>query len=315
MNDRYRPEPGLVPPPVVVVPSRHTPQTVRGGFSWDELVGDNPMLVEFDRFRRKYLRFGGRNTVGTIVLATLVLAFLGLIFLILPRQGGGGDIPPGAIIMGQTVLLCLLAPLLLHGTIAGERERRSWEILLVAPVTKSQIVAGKYLAALAGAAGAIGVMSFPVVLAALTYRSTSYGLGSGVGFGELLMAEILSFVSVAFVCAVSLFFSARVRRPLMALGVTLGLIVGFFVALPGLVGTFGGQIAGEAVIWLNPVVTMGSLLFSSGSTRSSIADSVLISLVFALLTAVIFVWTVASLTFAENDVKFLPRLPEDQERA
>ena len=42
-----------------------------------------------------------------------------------------GDLPPIALILFQTMLFCFFGPAMLHGAIAGERERRSWDLLLV----------------------------------------------------------------------------------------------------------------------------------------------------------------------------------------
>jgi hypothetical protein len=111
---------------------------------WNDLVVRNPMLIEIQRYRRRYLSFSGVHAVNSAVLALALLCYAGVVLLVCNFRGALSGI---ALIAAQTGLFVLFAPGMLYGTIAGERERRSWDLLLVAPISKAQIVMGKLIGA------------------------------------------------------------------------------------------------------------------------------------------------------------------------
>src|SRR5438067_2544501 len=114
---------------------------------WRTLVMENPMAIEVNRFRRRFLEGGRGKTVNTMILVVAIVAYAALLLVIANMSG---DFPPVALIFLQTGVFTLLTPAMMYGSISGERERRSWDLLLVAPITHAQIVVGKFLAALAG---------------------------------------------------------------------------------------------------------------------------------------------------------------------
>src|SRR5207302_725971 len=81
----------------------------------------------------------------------------------------------------QLVLLLFIGPLVLHSSIAGERERRSWDLLLIAPVTKAQLVVGKLISGLAILGAVFVLMLLPVLV--------SYNEAQSDTFAMVLSAE------------------------------------------------------------------------------------------------------------------------------
>jgi ABC-type transport system involved in multi-copper enzyme maturation permease subunit len=155
--------------------------------------------------------------------------------------------------IGQYILASLMAPSFAAGAISGEKERKTYEMLLASPLQPSAIVLGKLFASLAHLAVLI-FASLPIVMLCLP-------LG-GVSIYEVLAAYLGLILSVVCFGMISVLCSSIFRRtsasllvsyltilPLALIGVSfwryytqsgdvftaLKLIVGF---LPGIAGAF-----------------------------------------------------------------------------
>ena len=91
------------------------------------------------------------------------------------------------VFLGQYVLASLMAPSFAAGAVSGEKERRTYEMLLASPINPESIVGGKLVAALTHLAMLI-VASLPIVMLCLP-------LG-GVSFYEVLAAYVMLISSV-----------------------------------------------------------------------------------------------------------------------
>ncbi|RYG22488.1 ABC transporter permease [bacterium] len=277
----------------------------------DSLVLDNPMKIEIARFRRRFLGFGGSG-VNNAVLVLILLCYTGMVMLVVNLRG---DMPPIPIVMFQTGLFCFFGPAMLHGSIAGERDRRSWDLLLVAPITKAQIVAGKYLGAMAALAVGAAAMALPIVLAAVAYGKTS--------FYDLMLAEAVSLSFCMLVCAWTIFISARVKRPFMALGATLGTLVLGLAVLPALFAslTMGDRFTMEMMVYLNPFSALTFLTMAENMGLNGSYDpenfiplalyGIPQVLIYLGLSAGLLVYAEKTLHFPENEVKFIPQGHQD----
>ena len=276
---------------------------------WKSLVSENPMNVEISRFRRKFLSFSTHRGANTAALIAVIVAYGLLSFSILSSRG---SVPPYAVILLQTCLFCILAPALLHNSIAGERERRSWDFLLVAPISHLQIVFGKFMGAVVvlGVATIAGLL--PLTLAALTFD----GPNDRVGVFGLVELELVSATFTMFVCALTIFFSARVKRPMAALGTVYGLLALGLMALPALLSVNIGasKILSDTVLYLHPFYADTRIIeWSSGRYNAdnygltSGYFGIPHALIYLGFTAIAISWTAKTLVFAENDVKFLPK--------
>jgi len=272
---------------------------------YEDLVTANPMTIEVMRFRRKYLSLRQGKS------AQLILLLIGLGAMALVIISSEGAIDPIVIIMIQLIVVALGAPTLLSGSVAGERENRTWDLLLVAPVTKSQIVVGKFLGAMAVLATAIGASFVLVLVAAGLHRDSS--------LPAILFAEALIFAYGALICAATILISARVKRPFTALGAVIGLQFMVFTVFPALMGLFMWGVPGtfEITNFLNPFVAVGQIHSYWSPSRSYSRPDIGMSLplywgplqtiIYLALTVVALQWAIATLTFPENDVKFMPK--------
>lgn len=269
---------------------------------WQALVGENPMLIEVRRYRRRMLGGGRPSGINIAVLTLGAVCYVGLLMVV---GNGNGSIPPIAIIMIQTVIFTLAAPAILNNSIAGEREKRTWDLLLVAPVTKAQIMIGKFAGAMTNLVLGAALFLLPVFICAVSYRQTDTW--------ALFLAEIDSLAFAVLACSLSIFFSARCRRGFTALAVSLGMLLVGLVVYPILVASvssYSDRNTQEIFMIFHPFYVQSNLMsigiFNPDRVGSPIGDAVLQICVFVGLSIVALVWTERTLTFSDNEVKFLP---------
>ncbi len=119
--------------------------------------------------------------------------------------------------LGQYILASLMAPSFAAGTISGEKERKTYEMLLASPLAPTSIVWGKLFASLAHL-GVLIFSSLPIVMLCLP-------LG-GVSFYEVLAAYLGLILSVATFGMISVYCSSIFKRTVASL------LVSYLVILP-----------------------------------------------------------------------------------
>ncbi len=228
-------------------------------------------------------------TVSFTILAVTVS------FMSLSGVGSHGFAGFGRTTAGLLNLIMLVVPLMAlvagTGSIAGERERGTLLYLLAQPVSRTQVLLGKYLGlgvalacslclgfgisamVLAWRAGSVGISTF-VMLTALTCAlsismlsigilisvlSRRTGVATGIG---LFVWLILVFVSDLGLMAGTVLFKLRVQE-VFALGVLnplqafkMSVIVNMNASLDvlGPVGMYATQTYGDALIWMLALV-------------------------------------------------------------
>ncbi len=275
---------------------------------WEELFTKNPMMAEVTRFRKRFLSFRGSSVainggIGVVLVCYAIFAIACVNYR--------GDLDPLLLIMFFLWIMLFAIPLLLHASIAGERERRSWDMLLVAPITHGQIVVGKFMGAFAGLSMAFGLYMIPVLVDALFNPDTQ--------FVNVVLACLTVLAQGASLIAMTLLISARVKRPLIALGVSIGVIMMYFIFLPVFVGSlstfFGNFLTG--ILSPNFVI----LQLQSSQMREIVRPdenfafqdmnkyAVTFShLAYQTIVTVAFLgWAIKTLVFADNEVKFIPK--------
>lgn len=267
------------------------------------------MMIEITRFRRKFL--GGGNSLNSVVIAMCGAIYIGILALVWNYRDSANPI---ILVFLQTLLFTLLAPALLHGAIAGERERRSWDFLLVAPVTQAQIVCGKFAGAAAAIIACAVALLLPIAIGVAFYQRHTFGgsMDSQVSFLNLILAEILSVAWGLLVCALTIFFSARCKRGFIALGTTLALLVSALIVWPILTASAGlGGPQNNLLNYFHPFWILTQVEFTSvvrpGEESAPSLVGIPQILVYLGMTAVFLIWTERTLRFADTEVKFLPR--------
>jgi ABC-type transport system involved in multi-copper enzyme maturation permease subunit len=206
----------------------------------------------------------------TFVIATLELLPLAALAFALyasiagMRNGPMAGEPAGKLFFSVVTalelgLICLLAPALTADLIAGERERRTLDLLLVTPLSRRQIVVGKLVAAL-------GALLLLIVLA-LPIQAVAVLLG-GVGVEELLVGLVILVLTAVTYGCIGLYWSARLRTTRAAVLLAYATTLLGIGALPfGLLlfVLMGGMIGNRPDVWLWPATWL-----LNGPTSSSI---------------------------------------------
>jgi ABC-type transport system involved in multi-copper enzyme maturation permease subunit len=161
--------------------------------------------------------------------------------------------------LGQYVLASLMAPTFAAGAISGEKERKTYEMLLASPLRPWAIVIGKMVASLTHLAVLI-IASLPIIMLALP-------LG-GVSIYEVLAAYLWLLISVILFGSIGLACSCGFRRTASSL------VVSYLIILP--------LVILGAIFWRG--------LESSGNIRLNIAVFVLPPIYLAI-SALLCQWT------------------------
>ena len=275
---------------------------------WEFLLTKNPMMAEVTRFRKRFLSFRGSSVaINGGIGIVLVLYALFAMTCVYYR----GDIDPIILLGIFTGLMLFVIPLLLHASIAGERERRSWEMLLVAPISHAQIIVGKFMGGFAGLSMAFGLYLIPVLIDAFFHNETK--------MLNLFLAMVTVMAQGASLIALTLLISSRVKRPLIALAVSIGIVMVYFFFVPGLVGSmssFTGRFFTGIVSPFEVLVRldMGSNRYEDYPDRNFSVQSLdVLGLAFShlayqlVITVSLLVWATKTLVFADHEVKFISK--------
>jgi ABC-type transport system involved in multi-copper enzyme maturation permease subunit len=205
--------------------------------AWERAVHlvDNPLIVK-DALSR--MRTWRAPVVMTLYLG-LLAAFGYAIFVLQALSSAGsrtGAAQLGAFVFNwltffQLTLVSLFAPALAAGAISGERERQTFDVLLVSRITALGIVWGKLVASVA--------FMLLLILGALPLFAAVFLFG-GIDFEQFVVSQLLTVSTAITIGAVSVFLSAVFGRTLpstvAAYGLTFGGLVG--TLMMGLMLTF-----------------------------------------------------------------------------
>lgn len=166
-------------------------------------------------------------------------------------------------LLAQLVIACVVSPTV----IASEKQARSWEVLLCAPVRPLTILWSK-------AAGSIKLTFIPlaIILLVMIYYSTRH---PGLLLGSAFVA-VISLAFSAFLACTGTALSLLCRRNLIAMAANLGLAIGLWGVLPAGVGItselagWGGSAerAIGVVMLLNPFYWTAVICDHVGSSSS-----------------------------------------------
>ena len=144
-------------------------------------------------------------------------------------------------------LIPLIALLLGFDAIVGERERGSLDLLLALPITRLELLLGKFLG-LAGALTLSTVAGFALV-AVLLFQQFSYaGLYHYLGF--VLSSVLLGLAFLSLAMLLSVLARDRTRASGLAIALWFALVLVFDLLLLGLLVASGGELGGDAFAYL-----------------------------------------------------------------
>lgn len=144
-------------------------------------------------------------------------------------------------------LIPLIALLLGFDAIVGERERGSLDLLLSLPITRLELLLGKYLG-LAAALTLSTVAGFALV-ATLLFQRFSWG-GLYHYFGFVLSSVLLGLAFLSLALLLSVLARDRTRASGLAIALWFALVLVFDLMLLGLLVASGGELGGDAFAYL-----------------------------------------------------------------
>ena len=196
-----------------------------------------PGRVRAQGMLAKELRGRMRGPRAFVVLSVYLLFLTGftlfIYFLVRLAIQSDPTTPAGkpvflGLVAFQLGLVCFLAPSFTAGTISGERERQTYDLLMTTPVPLVLVVATKLFAALA--------YVFLLIVAVLPLMSIALFLG-GVAPEEVAIAFVMLCASALVFGTIGLCFSAWLRSTIGAAALAYGTMLLPVVALPIVFGT------------------------------------------------------------------------------
>lgn len=207
------------------------------------LVQDNPMTLEGTRAWRRFLRTGGDTGRG-VNIAILSLFGILYVWLLAAIVSLKEDMSQPLLCL-ELVVLTLFVPASLYGAISTEREKLTWDALILTRLTPGQILVGKLLWRLALVVGIMLLYAPPLLLGHFApLMDQAHGNGSQrseFSLADIASAQVLLFGWSFCLGGFSLAVSARTKRSVTSLSLVAVTLLTVLVLVPVLVGLFGGS--------------------------------------------------------------------------
>jgi hypothetical protein len=225
---------------------------------WRYLFRDNPMQIETLRAVRRFRVTSGRTVaiqrnVARVLIGLVCALYAWFLVTILTYRE---DISEG-IFWFEFVLLTLLVPGSLYEAISGERERLTWDSLILTNLSPTRILVGKLLWRLGLVAGIMLLFLPPLLLTHFATRfPTVYTLGN-----LFWMQAILTSWCV-FLATFTLWVSSRTKRSVVTLSIVMVFLLAALILVPSLVSLFGVRFDDMPQPYshgLSPTALLGSL--------------------------------------------------------
>jgi ABC-2 type transport system permease protein len=215
------------------------------------------------------LRGRMRGKRAFIFVTVYLLVLVGLLWLAVGGVTAAGQLGAlqsvtlgrsifGGVILVETLVVIVLAPAYLAGSISQEREKQTFDLLAVTPISSLAIVLGKLVSGLAFLA--------VIVAASLPLASLAFLFG-GIGPEDLLAAYFMLAVLGIGAGAIGIFCSAVMRRTQVAtvaafLGIGLVTVgtTALWISLEAQAQQDPTARPPEAILYLNPFVAEGDVL-------------------------------------------------------
>ena len=191
-----------------------------------------------------------RTPRAFLLLLFFQLVLSAVVLIAYPRDAKivGGDAAKKLVdffLAGQFILTSLMAPSFAAGSITGEKERKTYEMLLASPLSPTRIVMGKLIASL--------THLFVLMIASLPIIMLCLPLG-GVSPLELLITYPALLCALIFFGSVSILCSSYFKRT------SASLVVSYLILLPMLLLGF--------LLWrllaLDPAIRLPGIALASG---------------------------------------------------
>lgn len=199
-----------------------------------ELLTENPMTFEGTRTWRRFFRAGDGQTsrnVNRIAIGVLAVLYAWLLLVILRFREDMSQM----FLWFEMGALTLAVPASLYGAISQEREKQTWDSLLMTRLSPGQILVGKLQWRLLMVLGLMALFAVPTFLShAVTRNRTDYTLG------DLFAVQAILFAWSLFLAGFTLMVSAKTKRSITTLAMVVVALLSFLGLVPALFSLFTG---------------------------------------------------------------------------
>lgn len=287
---------------------------VKGAFK--DLFGKNPFLKSGLKGKARVMRAMTGAKAGTMIVVLACIPILLIISGIFISGGTGSSTSTFVVFTAGAVLQYLAIPPLFYNSVAGERERGSWELLRVAPVSTVQILVGKF------AAGFLVLLPWCIFFlgsAVISLFGTSDVGPNQTGvtaesFGQFIAATSVLAAQGLLVAALAMFLSCRMKRPFSALMATYGILAILTMLVPYILSLSPAWDKFELALYSNflPFSQLTEIFYKGVSSKYDAEPAVqmhwiIYSLVHAAVALGLLFWSSLTLEFPDTNPKFLPK--------
>jgi ABC-type Na+ efflux pump permease subunit len=245
--------------------------------AWRGLVTENPMLKL--SLRAQYQAFvPSKSSSARTVLLLVGVVYLGVTALCATYADLVSDW-----LFYPVLALALIVPMnILHGSIAGEREKRSLDTLLVAPLTSGQIVFAKSARALAalGLSLATVVGPYAAIETARLFSPSIVSKRANPMLFSLAHGILVCATAGLLSAGLTILVSSRTRTTAAALVGSLFVVLTWLVGIPMIAGLALAQFqrgrVTEAILASNPFVLLSETMTSGGPSLPEISSRIIV---------------------------------------
>ncbi|MCW5937768.1 MAG: ABC transporter permease subunit [Fimbriimonadaceae bacterium] len=236
-----------------------------------ELFLDNPAMVEAKRPVLQFLRPGKWSAPYILAIVFVGVAYGALLASAITYLP---SFDPAIILVVVPVAAAVGVSVTLHGVLAGEREKRSLETLLAAPVSAAQLVAAKACRAVPPVVLLVLLLPVPALVLAVAKSQSGYTVFEGTPSILVFLGTLLILVATAFMTAgLTMLVSAHTKTTANALlGTLAALFIAYAIVPMTLTGMVGGPESIRFLAW-HPVPTQLAVLWPGQSDIYKIRGS------------------------------------------
>jgi ABC-type transport system involved in multi-copper enzyme maturation permease subunit len=245
--------------------------------AYDELVRDNAMTDEAIRYFRKMWRGNNQGgVIANIVVVSLAALMYVYVMIAMIKWNWSFTVPIEYV---ELVAVTLIAPAAIYAAISGEREKATWDALVLTRLTAAQIIAGKLLWRLVTLAGVMAL--FVVMILVSQSQATGH---DGPAAAAVFLTQCLIFAWGLLLSTFGLWISARTARSVTSIGIIIGAMLGALAMLPALLSAFGATLSperaetaldyfGAAVVSVNPFILVSEVAdWAAGGQYRMLSD-------------------------------------------
>ncbi len=200
---------------------------------WRELVTENPLIEEGRREQRRFFRVAaGNGRFGRVVIGIAILFY---VWLLIESAATRTDLTMVYSFV-ELVALTLCLPGSVYGAISGEREKSTWEALILTRLTPWQIIAGKLIWRVRMIGMIVGFLLPPLLISRVLAPHVDMPLSA------VLYAQLILISWGLLLCGFGLWVSSLTQRSITTLAVIACSMIGVLVALPTLYSLFASML-------------------------------------------------------------------------